>query len=99
MSRGGLRWVRRAMLLLAVGLAACNQAPPSWGTLLTAKIREQYPAYQVTPQPDDQLRVERPGLAPVTVAVAPIAQLCQRGPRECDYAVDQLLLTLRAPAP
>ena len=41
------------------------------------------------------LVVERPGLAPVPVDVAAIARFCQRGPNDCNYATDQLLLELR----
>jgi hypothetical protein len=44
-----------------------------------------------------QLRVERPGMPAQTVAVEPIAQHCLRGPRDCGYAVEQLLLVLRDP--
>jgi hypothetical protein len=29
------------------------------------------------------------------VEVAPIALHCQRGPRDCEYAIDQVLLGLR----
>jgi hypothetical protein len=32
-----------------------------------------------------------------TVAVEPIAQHCLRGPRDCGYAVEQMLLVLRDP--
>jgi hypothetical protein len=39
--------------------------------------------------------VARPGLPERVVDVAPVAQFCQRGPRDCDYAVDQVLLALR----
>jgi hypothetical protein len=44
-----------------------------------------------------QLRVERPGMPAQTVAVEPIAQHCLRGPRDCGYAVEQMLLVLRDP--
>jgi hypothetical protein len=32
-----------------------------------------------------------------TVSVEPIAQNCLRGPRDCSYAVEQMLLVLRDP--
>lgn len=75
-------------------LCACSGAPPSWDRLLSIKINEQFPGYQVSPGEAGTLKVERPGRPAQTVEVAPIALLCQRGPRECDYAVDQMLLVL-----
>ena len=81
-------------LALLLALAACTEAP-SWQKLLAAKITEQYPGYQVQPAPGGGLMVERPGLAPVPVDVDAIARFCQRGPKDCNYATDQLLLDLR----
>jgi hypothetical protein len=78
-----------------IGLAGCNDAPPSWQKLLAAKIVEQYPAYQATPTPDGGLLVQRPGFRTVPVDVNAIARFCQRGPKDCDYATDQMLLELR----
>lgn len=82
-------------LAVAFFLGACNQPPPSWQSLLAAKIREQYPSYQVTPTPDGALMVARPGEATEPVDVNAIAQFCQRGPKDCNYATDQMLLALR----
>jgi hypothetical protein len=79
----------------AVLLAACNQPPPSWQKLLADKITEQYPTFQVTPTPDGDLMVARPGRAPLPVDVKAIAQFCQRGAKDCGYATDQMLLELR----
>ncbi len=86
-----------ALLGAALALAACSGAPPSWDRLLTTKITDQFPDFRVAVAENGKLRVDRPGRAARTVEVAPIALLCQRGPRECDYAVDQMLLELRAP--
>jgi hypothetical protein len=87
----------QAVLLAGLALAGCGQQPPSWDKLLTGKITGQYPDYRVSvPQPG-QLRVERPGMPAQTVAVEPIAQHCLRGPRDCGYAVEQMLLALRDP--
>lgn len=76
-------------------LAACSE-PVSWQKLLAAKVSQQYPAYQVTPTPAGALLVERPGQAALPVDVDAIAQFCQRGPRDCEYAIDQMLLELRS---
>ena len=87
----------RKLLLSAttvVLLAACNQPPPSWQKLLSDKIAEQYPGFQVAPTPDGGLMVARPGRAPLPVDVKAIAQFCQRGPKDCGYATDQMLLEL-----
>ena len=83
---------------LIVGLmAGCGQQPPSWDSLLAGKITGQYPDYRVSVSAPGQLRVERPGMPAQTVAVEHIAQHCLRGPRDCGYAVEQMLLVLRDP--
>lgn len=75
-------------------LAACTD-PPSWQSLLAAKVAEQYPAYQVEPTPDGNLRVQRPCAASVPVDVDAIARFCRRGPKDCNYGIEQMLLELR----
>ena len=84
------------LICLAAALltSACTQAP-SWQKLLTAKISEQYPSYTVQPLPDGSVVVRRPGQADVPVDVNAIAEFCRRGPKDCDYATDQMLLALR----
>jgi len=84
-------WLAIAVLMLV----ACSGEPPSWQKLLASKITEQYPNYQAQPAPNGGLLVQRPGLAPIPVDVNAIAQFCQRGPKDCDYATDQMLLELR----
>lgn len=77
-------------------LAACTQAP-SWQKLLTTKILAEYPRYEVQPAADGNVIVRRPGQADVLVDLNAIAQFCQRGIRDCNYATDQMLLQLAAP--
>lgn len=89
--------VASSALAVATIFSGCSQTPPSWDRLLTSKITDMYPSFQVTQAAPGTLQVERPGQKPQTIEVAPIALLCQRGPKECDYAVDQMLLSLRAP--
>ena len=84
---------RAAAVLLA--LAACTE-PPSWQKLLASKITEQYPSYEAQPAADGSLLVRRPGRTAVPVDVDAIARFCRRGPRDCDYATDQMLLELRS---
>ncbi|MBP8061571.1 MAG: hypothetical protein KAY15_02300 [Polaromonas sp.] len=86
-----------ASLIAGLALAGCGQQPPSWDSLLAGKITGQYPDYLVSVTAPGQLRVERPGMPAQTVAVEPIAQHCLRGPRDCGYAVEQMLLALRDP--
>lgn len=76
-------------------MAGCSQQAPSWDQLISARISEQYPAYTVLAPQAGQLRVLRPGQPERVIEVAPVAQFCQRGPADCNYAVDQLLLDLR----
>ncbi|MES2977491.1 MAG: hypothetical protein V4731_03640 [Pseudomonadota bacterium] len=78
-------------------LVGCGQQTPSWDSLLAGKITGQYPNYAVTVVEPGQLRVERPGMPAQIVQVDPIAQHCLRGPRDCGYAVEQMLLVLRDP--
>lgn len=78
-------------------LTACGQQPPSWDALLAGKINGQYPDYRVTVTQPGQLLVERPGMPSQTVDVPPIALHCTRGPRDCGYAVEHMLLGLRDP--
>ena len=98
MNTGPFRTASPAATVAAalLGLAACTEVP-SWQKLLTARIVEQYPAYQVQPAPAGSLIVQRPGLPALPVDVEAIARFCQRGPRDCNYATDQLLLELRGP--
>lgn len=83
--------------LLAIGaLAGCNE-PFSWQRLLASKITAEFPAYRVDEAAQGRLLVHRPGLADVTVDAESIGTFCQRGPRVCSYATDQMLLELRGP--
>jgi hypothetical protein len=85
--------------MLGLTLSACNQTPPSWPHLIAQRLGEQYPKFQITELPAQRLQVDRPGLAPMVIDIDPIAAHCLRGPRDCDYAIDQLLLSLRPPTP
>jgi hypothetical protein len=87
----------RAALLTALAfgaLSACTEAP-SWQKLLASKIKEHYPSYDVQATSDGALRVARPNLPDARVNVDEIAQLCQRGPKDCNYATEQMLLSLQ----
>jgi hypothetical protein len=81
-------------LAMAAALPGCGE-PPSWQKLLAAKITEQYPHYTVLPGTDGGLLVRRPGRPDAPVDVEAIAVFCRRGPKDCNYATDQLLLELR----
>jgi hypothetical protein len=90
------RVASNAALLLATlpNLPACTE-PPSWQKLLAIKITDQLPAFTAEPAPGGGLTVKRPGLPDAPVDVDGIARFCQRGPKDCDYAIDQMLLELR----
>jgi hypothetical protein len=83
-------------VLAALMLYGCGEAP-SWQKLLSAKISEQYPGYKVQAAAGGQLLVERPGLPALPVDVNAIAAFCLRGPKDCNYATDQMLLQLQGP--
>ena len=82
---------------IATFLAACGQSPPSWDNLISGKVLGQYPDYVVTVLLAGQLRVERPGMLVKTIEVAPISQHCLRGPKDCNYAIEKMLVELRDP--
>ena len=95
---GAMQPLIRAALLIALAFGAvpsCTEAP-SWQKLLANKIKEHYPSYDVQATPDGALKVARPNLPDARVNVEEIAQLCQRGPKDCNYATDQMLLELQA---
>ena len=80
--------------VVALAMPACTE-PPSWQKLLAAKVAQQYPRYQVDQMADGSLLVHRPGAAAAPVDVNAIARFCQRGPKDCNDATDQMLLELR----
>lgn len=81
-------------LLTAAALSACGEAP-SWQKLLSLRIKDQYPSFTVQPSADGGLVVERPGLPSMPVDVEAIARFCQRGPKDCNDATDQMLQALQ----
>lgn len=85
-----------AALAALLMLVACNE-PFSWPRLMASKITYEFPTYRVDELPEGKLLVHRPGLADVTVDVEPLGRFCQRGPKDCSYATDQMLLQLRGP--
>ena len=87
-------WTWRANVLLAAfALCACTEAP-TWQKLLSLKITEQYPDYKVQVTGSGGLMVERPGKSSLPVDADAIGRFCQRGPKDCNYATDQMLLEL-----
>ncbi len=79
-----------------LALMACGE-PPGWPKLLAIKITDQFPSYQTAPAANGGLVVKRPAWADKTVDVDDIARFCQRGPKDCNYATDQMLLDLGRP--
>jgi hypothetical protein len=91
------RWPIGALICAACSLSGCDQTPPSWTHLIGQRVQDQYPNFRVTELPQERLQIERPGLPPQTVEIEPLALHCRRGPRDCDYVIDELLLKLRPP--
>lgn len=92
------RIVRRVgILCVLAGLTACDSKPPDWNSLVSARIRDQYPNAQVKVTGEQSLDATLDGRT-VHVDTADLALQCNRGPRDCDRAVDQVLLELGARA-
>jgi hypothetical protein len=74
---------------------ACSPSPVSWERLLSLKIAEHYPGYQVQTPAPDTLTVLRPGRDSETVDVKEISNYCQRGVADCNWIMDQILVSLQ----
>ena len=85
---------RASVLVAAVALLCACTEPPSWQKLLSLKITQQYPDYKVQTTASGSLLVERPGKIALPVDADAIGRFCQRGPKDCNYATDQMLLEL-----
>ena len=87
-----------AWLVTPLLLASCDQRPLSWDTLLRQRITQERPDCVADTSTPGQLAL-RCGPAPVQLIDShDIAQFCQRGPRDCEYAIDQAVLGLPAAA-
>ena len=90
------RWT--VWLLTPLLLVACDQRPLSLDTLLRQRITQERPDCVADTSAPGQLAV-RCGSAPARLIDSrDIAQFCQRGPRDCEYAIDQAVLGLPAAA-
>ena len=93
-SRHRTAWVAAALCLLVAG---CENKPPDWNSLVSARIRDQYPDAQVRVIGEKELQATLGGKT-IRVDTADLGLQCNRGPRDCDRAVDQVLLELGAQA-
>ncbi|MDB5806626.1 MAG: hypothetical protein JWN73_3948 [Betaproteobacteria bacterium] len=89
---------RRALLLAGAALcAACSNEAPDWNTLAGARIRNQIPEAQITVIDAKTLEANTAGKTQ-RIDTAELQLLCNRGPKDCDYAFDQAVLQLRGSA-
>ena len=88
-----LAWRISASFATVALVCACTE-PPTWQKLLTLKITEQYPDYKVQTTASGGLMIDRPGKRSLPVDVDAIGRFCQRGPKDCNYATDQMLIEL-----
>jgi hypothetical protein len=86
-------WVTFTAAMLFV-LAACT-APPELASAAGSENRRAVSGLSSAPMPDGNLRVQRPCAASVPVDVDAIARFCRRGPKDCNYGIEQMLLELR----
>ncbi len=100
MGAAGLRFAGLALVMSALA-AGCNDTgkPPSWDTLLSGRIADARPDCKVSVPLPGKIAVACPGLKPAIFDVAPTAAYCQRGPRDCEFAVAQMVLMLPPPSP
>lgn len=78
-------------------LAACDSKPLDWNTLAASRIRDQVPAAQITVVDARTLEANLGGKT-TRIDTAELQLLCNRGPKDCDYAFDQAVTALRGAA-
>jgi hypothetical protein len=93
--QGGLPRAAGCLLLLC---AACSNQPPDWSSLVAARIRDQYPDARVKVLSTHALQATLDSRT-ITVDTDEMALQCNRGPRDCDRSIDQVLLQLRGVSP
>jgi hypothetical protein len=84
-------------LACALLLAACDSKPLDWNTLAASRIRDQVPAAQLKVLDAGTLEASLGGKT-TRIDTAELQLLCNRGPKDCNYAFDQVVLALRGPA-
>jgi len=85
-------------LLPAVALAgACSNQAPDWNSLASARIHALLPDAQLMVVDARTLQATLGGRTQ-RIDTAELQLLCNRGPKDCDYAFEQAVLQLRAPA-
>lgn len=78
--------------------AACSNEPPSWASLVSSRIRNQYPDTKIEVLSAHTLKATLDGRS-LMVDLDDIGLQCNRGPRDCDHALDQVLLELHGTIP
>jgi starvation-inducible outer membrane lipoprotein len=89
--------LRACAIAGALLLAACDSKPLDWNTLAASRIRNQVPAAQITVVDTRTLEANLGGKI-TRIDTAELQLLCNRGPKDCDYAFDQAVIALRGPA-
>jgi len=89
--------LRACAIAGALLLAACDSKPLDWNTLAASRIRDQVPAAQITVLDAKTLEASVGGKT-TRIDTAELQLLCNRGPKDCNYAFDQVVITLRGPA-
>lgn len=89
------RALSAATALFITLVAACGNSLPDWNTLTMSRLRDQVPEAQIQAVDAHTLEAVVKGKA-VRIDTAELQTLCNRGPKDCDHAFDQLVLQLRA---
>jgi hypothetical protein len=87
---------RRLLLAAALLAGACSNEAPDWNTLAASRIRNQIPEAQIRVIDARSLEATI-GAKTQRIDTAELQLLCNRGPKDCDYAFDQAVLQLRGP--
>ena len=88
----GWRWLLPAVVLAG----ACSNQAPDWNSLASARIHALLPDVQVKVVDARTLEATL-GSRTQRIDTAELQLLCNRGPKDCDYAFDQAVLQLRSP--
>lgn len=87
---------RDILLAGVICVSACGGQPPSYPDLVASRLRSELPGASVAVQ-GDTLAV-RLGARETRIDVAEIQRLCNRGPRDCEYALGEAVQRARGEA-
>ena len=91
------RGLGAALGLAALLLAACDGKPLDWNSLAASRIRDQVPGAEIKVVDAKTLDATFNGNTQ-RIDTAELSLLCNRGPKDCNRAFDEVIDKLRGPA-